>query len=93
MATRRPIWMYVLLGVQLAIAVAVVVFVVGLANAMSAHSVPFAHDDVPLLFPLGAVLVLGGSALGLWGRNRTLATVLALSPFPVAFALMLWAWL
>ncbi len=92
MATRRPIWMFVLLGVQFALALAVVVFVVGLANAMSAHSVPFAHDDIPLLFPLGAVVVLGGLALGLWGRSRTLATVLALLPLPVALALMFWAW-
>jgi predicted phage tail protein len=84
--------MFVLLGVQLAFAVAVVVFIVGLANAMSAHSVPFAHDDVPLLFPLGTVLVLGGLALVLWDRNRTAATILSLLPMPVALALMLWAW-
>ena len=93
MAPRRPIWLFVLLGVQLALAFAGVAFVVGLANAMSAHSVPFAHDDIPLLFPLAAVLVLGGLALVLWGRNRTLATILSLAPLPVALALMLWAWM
>ena len=92
MTTRRPTWMFVLLGVQFAFAVGIVVFVVGLANAMSAHSVPFARDDVPLLFPIGTVLVLGGLALALWGRNRHAATILSLCPLPVALALMYWAW-
>jgi predicted phage tail protein len=73
--------------------VAVVVFVVGLADAMAGHSVPFAYDDVPLLFPLGAVLVLGGLALMLWSQNRHAATILAMCPFPVALALMYWAWM
>ena len=93
MTTRPPTWMFVWLGLQLALAVAGFAAVVGLANAMSQHSVPFASDDVPLLFPALSVLVLGGLALLLWGRNhRTLSTILANMPYPVSIALMAWAW-
>jgi hypothetical protein len=84
--------MILLLALQLALALAGFVFVIGLANAMSTHSVPFAHDDVPLLFPLIAVVVLGAAALLLSGRNPRTARFLSLMPFPVAIALMFWAW-
>jgi len=92
MTTRPPAWMIVLLGVQLALALAGVLFVTGLASAMAGRSVHFAHDDVPLLYPLIAVVVLGGAALLVWGRNVRAATILSLLPFPVAAALMYWAW-
>ena len=93
MNTRPPVWMLVLLGVQLAIAVAGLVYVTGLASALSQHDVAIAHDDVPLFYPLIAVLVLGIPALLLWKRDRpALSTILAIAPFPVAIALMVWAW-
>jgi len=93
MKTRPPPWIFILIGVQLAIAVAGLVYVTGLARAMSQHEVAIAHDDVPMFYPLITVLVFGALALGLWGRNRTLATILAIAPFPAAIALMLWAWM
>ena len=93
MTTRPPVWMWVSLGVQLALAVAGVVALVGLANAMSAHAVPFAHDDVPMLFPAIAVVVLGTAALMLRRHDRrALSAILTFAPFPVAAALMTWAW-
>jgi hypothetical protein len=86
--------MFVLLGVQLALALAGVAALVGLGNAMSGHAVPFAHDDVPMLFPAMAVVVLGVPALLLAARNhRALSRTLAFAPYPVAVALMLWGWL
>ena len=55
---------------------------------------PFANDDVPMLFPAIAVVVLGVPALLLAARNhRALSRTLAFAPYPVAVALMLWAWL
>ena len=58
------------------------------------HAVPFAHDDVPMLFPAIAVVALGVPALLLAARkHRALSTTLALAPYPVAAVLMLWAWL
>ena len=93
MTTRPPVWMFVLLGVQLALALAGLLFVTNLASAMAGGSVPFAHDDVPLLYPLIAVIVLGGAALVLWGRSRRTSMILSLLPFPAAIALMCWAWL
>ncbi len=94
MATRTPVWMWVALGVQLALALAGIVAIIGLADGMAGHAVAFAHDDVPMLFPALAVIVLGAAAL-LLRRNdrRTLATILTLAPFPVAAVLMAWAWM
>ena len=93
MATRPPAWMWVSLVAQLALALAGLAAVVGLGNAMSGHSVAFASDDVPLLFPAGMVVVLGATALLLASRNqRALSTILAWSPFPAAIALMAWSW-
>ena len=93
MTVRIPLWMYVMLGCQLALAAAGFAAIAGLANAMAQHAVAFAHDDVPMLFPLIAVVVLGAAALLAWrGGRRTLATILSLAPFPVAAALMIWAW-
>jgi len=85
--------MVVLLGIQLALSLAGLLFVTGLASAMAGGSVPFAHDDVPLLYPLIAVIVFGAAALVLWGRSRRTSTILSLLPFPVAIALMCWTWL
>jgi hypothetical protein len=85
--------MFVSLGGQLALAVAGVAILVALGNAMSGHSVPFAHDDVPMLYPAIMVVILGVPALLLAGRNRTVATILTFAPYPVAIALMAWSWL
>ena len=93
MTRRPPVWMFVLLGVQLALALGGLVFVTGLASAMAGHSVPFSHDDYPMFYPAVLVVVLGGAALLLWGRNGRAATILSLLPFPVAIALMAWAWM
>ena len=92
MSSRPPTWMIVLLALQLLLALAGVLLVSSLASAMAQGPVAFAHDDIPLLFPLIAVIVLGGAALLLWRRSRRASVVLSLVPFPVAAALMFWAW-
>ena len=93
MTTRPPTWMWVSLGVQLALALAGLAAIVGLGNAMSGHAVAFASDDLPLLFPAGMVAVLGAAALLLAARShRVLSTMLAWAPFPAAIALMTWSW-
>ena len=93
MTIRPPTWMWVSLGAQLALALAGLAAVVGLGNAMAGHSVAFASDDVPLLFPAGMVVVLGAAALLLAARNqRALSTMLTWAPFPAAIALMVWSW-
>jgi hypothetical protein len=92
MSSRPPTWMIVLLVLQLMLALAGVLLVGSLASAMAQGPVAFAHDDVPLLFPLIAVFVLGGAALLLWRASRRASVILSLAPFPVAAALMSWAW-
>ncbi|MGE3690159.1 MAG: hypothetical protein AB7F98_02120 [Novosphingobium sp.] len=90
MFSRLPVWMWILLGAQLALALLFFAFTWSLTASLAHSYRPGAADLLFLAMPILGVVVCGALASLLWPRGQKAgATILALMPVPLALVMLL----
>ncbi len=90
MTSRPPVWLYVLLGIQLALALFFLAFGWSLTSSLAQGRTPSLEDTLLLASPALGVALCGLLAGLLWRREqRTGAIIVTLLPIPLALILLL----